>query len=452
VAAVERPAAARAVQPAPRLPGLSFFEACGFLAAVAIPTWCKGILIRRRLAVGLAAALDLDRVAVRYLAGLRARHGAGPLVLRLGRRQQALVLDPGDVRRVLEETPDPFSPASSEKRAALSHFEPHNSLISEGPERTVRRRLHDLALESEQPVHSMAAAFAPVVEAAAAKLIEAHEVSWPTFSAAWMRMAREVVLGRSAANDEALTQVLNALRRDANWAFMKPKRTRLRAQLHRQIQAYLDRAEPGSLAARVASLAPSSGVHATDQMAQWLFAFDPAGIATYRALAVLATHPDALQAALRTPGGDIAYLRACVVESVRLWPTTPAILRQARRPTWWRGGPLDSNAGYLIFTPFLNRDRERLAFADRFAPEQWIGRDPAENGALVPFSAGPAKCPARHLVPLLGAELAARLLTRATIRLRRGPRLQPDRPLPATFDHFALVLEFEPTRQLETVT
>src|SRR3954470_19827071 len=93
--------AARPPGPDGGLARLSFAETCGFLAAVALPTFSKGILIRRRAAVALAAWLGLDRAAVRHIARLRARHGPGPLVMGLPGRRQALVLDPADVRRVL---------------------------------------------------------------------------------------------------------------------------------------------------------------------------------------------------------------------------------------------------------------------------------------------------------------------------------------------------------------
>ncbi len=427
-------------------------ETCAFLMNVALPTWLKGILIRRRHAVAMAARLGLDRRAVGHIARLRARRGSGPLVMALPGRLEALVLDPDDVRRVLEETPDPFSPASREKRAALGHFEPNNVLVSQGGQRTARRRLHDDALESERPIHSLASTLAPLVDAAAEDLAGGEPTDWPRFSERWMRLVREVVLGRQAAADTTLTDQLNALRRSANWAFAKPKRKRLRAAFHDRLQAHIDQAEGAGLAARLAHAARD--LDPADQVAQWLFAFEPAGIATFRALAAVLTHPDVLdlaRAEASLPLGRHTYLRACVVDSVRLWPTTPAILRQASRPTAWRGGELPAGAGLLIFTPFLNRDVERLAAADRFAPELWLDRDPAENGGLTPFSAGPAKCPARHLAPMLGAGLIASLLRKGELVQRRGQTLSPERPLPATLDHFALAFGFhEAPRARET--
>lgn len=61
----------------------------------------------------------------------------------------------------------------------------------------------------------------------------------------------------------------------------------------------------------------------------------------------------------------------------------------------------------MIFTPFFHRDTETLPHADRFAPEHWrdgAGHTPA---ALVPFSAGPARCPGRDLVLQITGNLLA---------------------------------------------
>ena len=65
-------------------------------------------------------------------------------------------------------------------------------------------------------------------------------------------------------------------------------------------------------------------------------------MATFRTLALLATHPTQTGQARTELAGkalsaphDLAYLRSCVQESVRLWPTTPAILRDTTTETTW---------------------------------------------------------------------------------------------------------------------
>jgi hypothetical protein len=93
---------------------------------------------------------------------------------------------------------------------------------------------------------------------------------------------------------------------------------------------YAELAEPGSLAAVMARTRTTATTAPLHQVPQWLFAFDPAGMATFRALALLATHPQAAErgraearAATAESGWHHPFLRATVLEALRLWPTTP---------------------------------------------------------------------------------------------------------------------------------
>src|SRR5690606_6451899 len=122
---------------------------------VLAPTFAKGVIVRRPAMVALAERLGLDARAVRRMQKLHDKYGDGPLVLPLPIRKQAVLLAPRHVRRVLDESPEPFSAASSEKRAALSHFEPKGALISCGRERAERRRFNEEVLEHERAVHHM---------------------------------------------------------------------------------------------------------------------------------------------------------------------------------------------------------------------------------------------------------------------------------------------------------
>jgi hypothetical protein len=94
------------------IPQATVGDTMSFLANVVVPTAGKGILIRRPTVVGISEALDLDRRAVRTMQRLRNKYGRGPLMLRVPGRRQAVILAPEDVRKVLEATPEPFSPAS----------------------------------------------------------------------------------------------------------------------------------------------------------------------------------------------------------------------------------------------------------------------------------------------------------------------------------------------------
>jgi cytochrome P450 len=421
-----------------------------------LPLWLQGVLLRRPTAMALAARWDLDGKAVQFMQRLRRRYGEAPLAIRKPGQPQVLLLAAGDVARVLDGAPQPFMPASAAKRAALSHFEPHVSLISRGDARAPRRQLSDEVLQSAAPVHDMAQRFAAVVRDEAQRLLsglrEGDDMTWPLFTDAWYSAARRIVLGERARNDRELTDMLRRLRAAANWVYLLPVRQNLRARYYQRLEAHLRRAEPGSLAALIARHSDRRGADAPrreaneapgDQVTQWLFAFDGGGIAVFRTLALLRSHADQATAAepeiaaWRNGQQDLPFLRAAFVETLRLWPTTPAILREVGEATTLGGTTLAKGTGVIIYAPFFHRDSERLANADRFEPAAWLYKDPAQMAPLVPFSAGPAACPGRHLVSLLAGMWLAALLDGGRLQLVH-PALPPDTPLSGTFDFFSI--------------
>ncbi|MEU0532930.1 cytochrome P450 [Amycolatopsis tolypomycina] len=405
---------------------------------VALPTLAGGVIKRRPKAMAVAGKLQFDRPAVRLLRRLHDRHYGHPLKLRVPGRSVGLALSGADVQRVLAGAPTPFSPSTVEKRAALGHFQPHGVLISAAADRPARRRFTEAVLEPGRPLHELATPFARAVAEEAASLRDSV-LDWDTFNVTWWRLVRRVVLGSGARDDTKLTDQLERLRLDANWAYAHPKRKQLREQFRERLVAHLGRAEPGSLAAMIAETGEDT---APDQVAHWLFAFDAAGMATYRTLALLASHPAAMDRAREELDGadlgqphQLSYLRACVLDAVRLWPTTPMILRETTEETSW--GPAGTTV--LIFTPFFHRDPD-LPYADRFDPDLWLDGRAAENPALVPFSAGPAICPGRDLVLFCASTMLANLVRDHRYEQASGPVLSPERPLPATLDNFHLKL------------
>jgi cytochrome P450 len=442
------------------IPRATIRETLDVITGVVTPTIAKGAIIRRPKAVAMAERLELDRRAVRSLQRLRNRYGTGPLMLRVPMREQAVILAPEHLRRVLDESPDPFSTASSEKRAALSHFEPKVALITPpGPERADRRRFNEQVLQSDSPMHRLSDAFVAVVDEEAAELLDGvrrrgGELDWDAFIETWFRVVRRVVFGDGARDDHELRELIDELRSHANWAFLHPKRRDLRERFFERLNGHLARAEPGSLAHVMAHVPKTRRTAPDHQVPQWLFAFDPAGMTTFRALALLATHPEQAaeareEIAAKRGSGDrhLPFLRACVLESLRLWPTTPMVLRQTTRETTWDTGVMPAGTGVLIFAPFFHRDDERLAYADRLAPEIWMAAAdgdqarPPQDWPLIPFSGGPAICPGRNLVLLLTSNMLAALADDPRLRLKRPGRLQSDGRLPGTLDNYALRFE-----------
>jgi cytochrome P450 len=415
------------------------------IADVVLPTLAKGVLIRRPRVVRLSERLGLDTRAVKRLQRLRAIYGKGPLLLSIPFRPQAIVLSSEHVHHILPDV-ELFAPATLEKRSALAHFEPNVSLASRPPDRAERRRFNDDVLESDTCIHSMAENFSAIVnDEVAGLLAEVGEgLSWAPFTTAWHRVVRRLILGYGARNDDELTQMLATLRSAGNWAFLHPGRRRLRDSFRKRLRSHLERAEAGSLAGRVTTRANSESTAVSDQVTQWLFAFDAAGMATFRTLALIAAHPGAQRRIHREissgdpgRGTDLSFVRACLLEALRLWPTTPVILRETTRETYWGGRALPAGTHLVIYLPYFHRDDENLAYAHRFTPELWLSANLRGSWPLISFSEGPGVCPGRQLVLLVGCAMMAAILRKHEIKLNETSRI-PDGPLPGALDQSTL--------------
>ena len=435
-------------------PALSVTETATVLGDVVAPLLARGVLIRRPTVVGAVERFDLDRRAVRRLQHLDRDHGPGPVRMVLPGRQFAVVLDPDDAHRVLDDQAGAFAAATPEKRAALSPFQPHGVLASRGPARADRRRFNEQVLDSSSPVHELVDALHPrIVEEAQGVAASARArgvLTWDDVVVGWYRMVRRVVLGDAARDDHAVTDLLADLRSSGNWSVLHRRHGRTRARFLRQLEGHLDRAEPGSLARLVADTPATDTTRPVEQLPQWLFAFDAAAWTLVRTLALVTSDPTVSRQAVRdVEATDLSHphelplLRASVLDTLRLYPTTPAILRETTADTTWANGRLPADTGVLVYAPFFHRDDRRVDAADRFAPDLWQDdgavRSPesmADAHGFLPFSAGPGICPGRHVVLLTVSTTLAVLLRELDLTPVRGP-LRTDR-LPSALSPFHL--------------
>jgi hypothetical protein len=294
------------------------------------------------------------------------------------------VLSPSDVRHLLIEPT--FAPRGERRRQ--------------------RRELNERVLDTGQPHHRLGHVFNAVVAEEIGRLVErSTSLGWPEFAAAHRRLTRRIVLGDPAAGDDRLWRYLG-----------QPSRQRWVAA---RVGRYLGDPDPYSLAGLLSTTPAPRGVDPAGQVPHWLSAFDAVGAATFRALALIV--------ASGTGGAvarDLRHLRACVQESLRLWPTTPVIRRD------------DPAVGsFVVVSPYFHRHRS-LAYADRFAPETWLdGRAEVEPG-IVPFGGRARPLPGR------GPGAVRRDLDpgRVAARPRLAPRLSSVEfeALPRTSDHTAI--------------
>jgi cytochrome P450 len=149
---------------------------------------------------------------------------------------------------------------------------------------------------------------------------------------------------------------------------------------------------------------------------------------------MLASHPengDYVRQEIADQAGSfyLPYLRATVLESLRLWPTTPLVLRESTGPTEWESGEMPTGTAIVIFAPFFRRDDQRLPFANQFAPQLWLDGNGPQSWPLILFSAGPAACPGRELVLLLSTTILSALIVDSQWELKRATRVESGKPL-----------------------
>lgn len=424
-------------------PHASVLEGIRFTAEIGVPNIVQGLFNKRELPTRVAATVGADYLGYRLVEGMVRSYGPGPFYVRVARDEALLVHHPDDLKFVLGGSPDPFASDPEAKLKGMSAFQPDALTISRGQLWEDRRKFAVAVLDTGKPLHRLAQQFVAVAKDTAAELAS-KTLDWPTFNAAFQRMTRRIVLGERAGNDETLTRQLGELMSAGNKMPGEPAPGYEAFVAH--IAGYLGDADPDSLAGVVAVTATSDDVTPSGQVIHWLFAMgDTLAANTFRALAVLATHSEErgeVRAEMEEADYDTAagiakldFLGGCLLEAMRLWPTTGLFARVSIRDVEFpNGAVLPEGRQVLIYNVFNHRNRDRIPYADNFAPGEWATGDAGKDWSYNFFSHGPQGCPGAGLSIFLGQAVLAHLLDAGTPTIVDGTKLDPSKPLPHALD------------------
>ncbi len=348
------------------LPRASLLENARFTITYLLPSLLRGLLIPLPFWAEVATRLDTGR-GVATVERLTERYAGRPVMLRSIGGQTLLVLAAGDVRQVLGSPVSVYAMNVNEKRRLFSEFAP-DVLNGSPPDLHAQRRpFNEAVLDYGHEPHRLAEQFLRVVhEEVTAMLADGGVLDYERSLAAFRRISRRCALGDAAADDTELSEEHSRLRRDGDWLGLKVwnrrRNARLRASMDARIQRYVAAAEPGTLVSLFASAPTQAETRPNGQVPFWLMALDAVRIAVFNALALLTTDPAAHERALaevRTadtthgPGtvaglADLAFVRACMLDSVRLWPAAAMLVRVTAAETEWYGETLPIGAKVLI--------------------------------------------------------------------------------------------------------
>ncbi|QXQ14307.1 cytochrome P450 [Skermania piniformis] len=434
------------------LPCASTVDGVLFTAVVGVPSVVQGLFTKREVPVRVAGLVGNDERAFDTVQSLVRKYGPGPFRVRLAADEVVLAHDPDTIRTVLGGSPDPFAADFGSKRKGMVAFQPDALTLSRDPVWEQRRQFAEAVLETGRPLHTLAE---PMLAAARDSAVRAYRaageraVGWAELNAEFQRLTRVVVFGRAAADDVAISGALQELMSEGNRTPGKtsPKYPAFLAQ----IQRYLDRAESDSLAGVIAEH-PVAGVEPAGQVVHWLFAMgDTLAANATRALALLATHPqiraevtDEVQQVGTEPAGigKATLLSGCLLEAMRLYPTTAMFGRVAIADVPLDGGAMITEGTQVIIPNLFNhRNPDRVPYADWFAPAEWVSGTAGEDWSFNFFSHGPQACPGAGMAVYLGTAFLAHLLSAATPRVV-GFDPGPGESLPYGMDLYGLHFDF----------
>jgi cytochrome P450 len=426
----------------------SFFDSLRFNLVHAVPVFLQGIFTRSRFWVAFWTRFHPDPSAVKFVNHLRKKYEKECLFIRVLANETLLVIGKGAIKEVLSRSPNIYAEPKL-KRNGMSHFQPNAVTISRGDEWRNRRRFNDSVVGAGKQDDLYRDYHLKVIRKETTRLLVKGEgnLTWKEFEELFDKITLQIIFGQRAREDAALTKKLKKMMRESNRVFALGK-SRHFDDFYAAIRDYLDSPEDLSLVSLCRQIESGEVTKVENQIPHWMFAMNETlSINTARALALIVSHPNAEKRVRDEMGGrdlltargvdGLKYLEACVQEAMRLWPTTPWLIRETVCEDTLDGLRLAPKTQVLILNSFNHRDEQSHPFADRFTPDLWANHD--SNFCFNHLSNGPQVCAGKGLALFIAKAVIGSLLGQRRYELLR-PRLSPERPLPHMYNNYKLVL------------
>jgi cytochrome P450 len=423
------------------------------------PNYLQGLFKRSPFWTGFIQRFHPDASGRRLVMKWRRKYHARYFTVSFFGVPTVLVVDPYGIRRVLEHSPAVYADPRA-KHKGMSHFQPDALTISRSPLWDLRRRFNEQVLATGG-LHPFANAFLGVIQDEVKTVLsETPEfLTWPALDRLFTRITLRIGFGNQALADAGLVEALDQLMFQANRLVSLRRNPRF-DRLYARIDHYLKAPEPNTLAASCRDAlgkmptTPWLGTAKIDvagQFPHWLFAMkDTLALNTAACLALLADHPadgDAVRSeALAWDGSgaglaEARYLQACVEEAMRLWPTTPMLVRECIIVDILADDVLLPGTQVIIWNSSNHRNPEAYPDASDFRPARWL--EPQFGTWFNHLSSSTQACAGKNLALLIAKAVIAELV-RGNRFQNRCKFVEAGRPLPDTFNAFQVELARTP--------
>jgi cytochrome P450 len=433
--------AAQAFKPMPKA---SLADNLRFNLVYVLPTVLQGAFLRKPRWVAVLSRLRRGFVSPGMSPRLK-RYATDAVRVRFLGTPSLLLFDPRAIAHVLDRSPSIYG-APAAKRKGMYHFQPEAVTVSNGQKWKERRAFNESVLCPHHP-HPLLPAIHAIVREEAKSLAVMNQVLWDDFANVFERITLRTMFGRAAEPEREIARLLKQLMGRANTPFL-PRRERLFRKFHSQLEEAIRTAEPKSLAAMARQVPKAGAIPVADQVTHWLFAMnDTLCENSVRAAGVI----HALGATRKRARDEVAgkdlddpqssrslpFLAACLEEAMRLWPSTPFLLREAMDDDTLCGHRVQGGDQIVIPNLFNHVDATAFARATEWYPERWL--QASELPRFHHFSAGSQSCPGADLARFIGIGVLATLIA-GRERQTLLPRVVSECRLPGVYNPFAIQL------------
>jgi cytochrome P450 len=409
-----------------------------------LPYYLQGIFRRNRFWVTFWTQIHPDFASVKFFQRLRHKYKAKCLYIYMLKNKSLVILDSDAIKHILDNSPSIYAEADL-KRRGMSHFQPNAVTISHGEDWIDRRTFNEAVLDSGKKVHRHADQFLEITRSQVTDMLQhcGGRLSWNVFDVLFKKITLQVIFGSFAKSDLTLTDRLERMMNESNRVFLLTKSAAFDA-FYEQIRSRLAAPQEQSLSFDCAHAPFTANTKVENQVPHWMFAMmDTLAENTVRALALILADEAAeervrselTESSVQSPTGieNLRYLEGCIQEGMRLWPTTPILVRETMRNDVLCGHPIAPKTQVMIMNNFNHRDSETIYFADKFNPEFWMNVQ--TDYRFNHLSNGSQSCAGKNLALFIAKAVIATLFDAGRYKLCQ-PVLKMQKPLPYAFNQF----------------